>query len=102
AVVHERRYDRYFLTAKLERELVLLADRVALPAPGAIELHDDETGGGAGPVHADLVDAILVARKREDAAARLEADALDRGRDHVGREPLVRDFVARRAPRRLA
>src|SRR5262249_41943005 len=102
AVVHERRDDRYFLTGELERERVLLADRIAAPAPGTIELRDHEAAACTRPIHTYLIDAVLVAREPEDAAARLEADPLDGGRDHVGRESLVWDLVARRAARRLA
>ena len=89
AVVDERRHDGDVLRRELERELVLLEDRVRRPAPGPVELHDDESA-----VDSDLIDAVLVARKPEDAARRLEAVALDGVDDDVGRQVLVRDGVA--------
>ena len=68
---------------------MLLEDRVVGPTAGAVELGYDEAVG-----RADLIDAVLVAREPEDAARALEAAALDGRHDDVGREVLVRDFVA--------
>src|SRR5688572_20218575 len=89
AVVDDRRHDGDVLPRELERELVLLEDRVRRPAPGSVELRDDEAFGDA-----NLVDAVLVAREREGAARRLEAVALDGVGDDVGRQVLIRDGVA--------
>ena len=89
AVVDERRHDGNVLRRELEREVVLLEDRVGRPAAGPVELRDNEAFR-----RADLIDAVLVAREAEDAARRLEAVALDGVDDDVGRQALVGNGVA--------
>src|SRR5690606_21952211 len=94
-VDHERRDDRYVVLAKLEREPMLLEDRVVGPAARSIELRDDE------PVaDADLVDAILVAREREHAAVALEAQAPHGLEDELGAQTRVRQLSIHRASSR--
>src|SRR5690606_32433686 len=82
AADHERRHDWDVAVRKVEREAVLLEDRFARPAAGPVELRDDEAVADT-----DLIDAILVARKRDDAAVALEADALDGLEYHFGAQP---------------
>lgn len=73
AVVLKRRDDRNFLRREIDGELVLLEDRGIAPAARAIELGDD----GRTILDTDLVDAILVAVQRMNAAITSEAGALD-------------------------
>src|SRR5690606_23934133 len=92
-VDHERRDDRYVALAKLQREAMLLEDRVVGPAARTIEFRDDEP-----IVDADLVDAVLVAREREQSAVALEAQAPDGLEDELGAQPRVRQLGIHRTP----
>src|SRR5690554_4684672 len=57
AVDHERRHDRDVALGEIEREAMLLEDRLVRPPPRPIELRNDEAVADA-----DLVYAVLVAR----------------------------------------
>src|SRR5690606_21583422 len=84
AAEHERRHDRHVALREVERELVLLEDRVVRPAPGAIELRHHEAVADT-----DLIHAVLVARERDDAAVAFEADALHRLENEVRAQPCI-------------
>src|SRR5690554_636129 len=89
----KRRHDRKVLRRELERELVLLENRVGGPAARAIKLGDDESVRDA-----DLIHPVLVAREPQDAARAFETAAFDRVDDDVGRQVLVRNGLAHAPP----
>ena len=73
----ERRHHRDLALGQLAGEAVLLEDLLVRPAPGAVELGDEEPGIAQGAalvlLEPHLVDAVLVAVERELAAVGQEA-----------------------------
>src|SRR5690606_18440714 len=96
AFEHERGHDRHVALGEIEGEAMLLENRVVRPAPRPVELSDDEAVADA-----DLIDAVLVARERDDAAVALEADALDRLENDIGTQAGVRQLRVHPGPPRL-
>ena len=82
AVQHQRGDHRNFARGQLGRERVFFQDGGVAPAFGAIELDHHRRR----ILHAHLVDAVLVAVQRQQAAVGLEAGAVERVERAVGRQ----------------
>ena len=80
------RHDRNLLLRQLFHEGVFLEDGGLAPAPWPVELDDHRRS----LFQADLVDAVLVAVERQQAAVAVQADALDGLQHRVRVEPCVR------------
>ena len=83
---HHRRDDRNLGGRQLQREVVLLENRLVAPASRPVELRDDRLAA----LDADLVDAVLVAAERKDPPIAQQAGGIDRIEDHVRRQPVER------------
>ena len=82
----ERGDDGNLARRELGDEDVLFANLLVGPATGAIELYDD----GMRVVAPHLVDAILVAAKRQEPSITSISDALERIEDDVRRKRGIR------------
>jgi hypothetical protein len=80
-----RRHGRHLGVGELANERMLLADLRVAPAAGTVELDDDRRA----VVEHRLVDAVLVAPERDQAAVAANADGLEGIEDEVGRERRV-------------
>ncbi len=76
----DRRDGRNLGGRQVREERVLIEDRLARPAAGAIELHDQPPL----VLQLDFIDAVLEGAKRQAAAGAAETSDLDRVQDAVG------------------
>jgi hypothetical protein len=85
ALDFDRRHHRDIPFRELQRKRVLLQYGLVAPASGPVELDDD----GPRILHADLVDAVLVAVERQQAPVGHETGLLDRREDRLGLQVFV-------------
>ncbi len=85
ARTHHRRNDGNSAFRQFRCECMLFQNRVVRPATRAVELRRHRR-----PLfHADLIDAILETVQREQPAVAMQADALQRIKQQIGRERRV-------------